>query len=201
MVASGQANEFPRPRFGQGAFAHLLEALHLKVTGQPLSIKYFGKPNREPYALAERLLLRQARQLRLLPPPPPEQQAAEPVVSAPAHAPAVSAAANPGAGPAADGQGGGDPGGVPTASAATEKQLPLHFSAIFAVGDNPAADVRGANSAGHPWVSVLVRTGVFAGPPGANDPHDPAALVVEDVAAAVEAALHRTRHARWHSMR
>ncbi len=35
----------------------------------------------------------------------------------------------------------------------------LPFSGIFAVGDNPAADVRGANLAGPPWVSVLVRTG------------------------------------------
>lgn len=28
---------------------------------------------------------------------------------------------------------------------------------VYAVGDNPAADVRGANLAGPPWVSVLVR--------------------------------------------
>ena len=35
----------------------------------------------------------------------------------------------------------------------------LPFSGIFAVGDNPAADVRGANAAGPPWVSCLVRTG------------------------------------------
>ena len=42
------------------------------------------------------------------------------------------------------------------------------------VGDNPAADVRGANRAGPPWVSVLVRTGVFNGPPGSNSEEDPA---------------------------
>ncbi len=47
---------------------------------------------------------------------------------------------------------------------------PLHPQ----VGDNPAADVRGANRAGPPWVSVLVRTGVFSGPPGSNSPKDPA---------------------------
>lgn len=29
--------------------------------------------------------------------------------------------------------------------------------------DNPASDVRGANAAGGPWRSVLVRTGVFHG--------------------------------------
>ncbi len=42
------------------------------------------------------------------------------------------------------------------------------------VGDNPAADVRGANRAGPPWVSVLVRTGVFSGQPGSNSAEDPA---------------------------
>lgn len=70
---------------------------------------------------------------------------------------------------------------------------------VFAVGDNPAADVRGANRAGPPWVSVLVRTGVFRG--GKNSDTDPAQIVVDDVEAAVEAGLHRTRSLRWHSMR
>ena len=74
------------------------------------------------------------------------------------------------------------------------------FSAIYAVGDNSAADVRGANQAGHPWVSILVRTGVFAGP-DANCPRDPAHIVVEDVEAAVQAALHHSRSMKWHSMR
>ena len=32
---------------------------------------------------------------------------------------------------------------------------------VFAVGDNPAADVRGANRAGPPWVSCLVRASHF----------------------------------------
>lgn len=74
------------------------------------------------------------------------------------------------------------------------------FSGIYAVGDNPAADVRGAVQAGPPWVSVLVRTGVFHSP-GPNDELDPAHIVVEDVAAAVLAVLHRSRSAKWHSMR
>jgi hypothetical protein len=75
------------------------------------------------------------------------------------------------------------------------------FSVIYAVGDNPAADVRGANSAGQPWVSVLVRTGVFQGPPASNSLSDPAHIVVEDVLGAVQAAFHRSRSQRWHSMR
>jgi phosphoglycolate phosphatase-like HAD superfamily hydrolase len=73
------------------------------------------------------------------------------------------------------------------------------FSNIFAVGDNPAADIRGANNAGHPWVSVLVRTGVFQGE--GNSEVDPAHIVVTDVLAAVQAGLHRARSSRWHSMR
>lgn len=73
------------------------------------------------------------------------------------------------------------------------------FSAIFAIGDNPAADVCGANLAGPPWVSVLVRTGVFR--EGGNSCSDPAHVVVSDVLAAVQAGLHRARSSRWHSMR
>ncbi|EFJ47060.1 hypothetical protein VOLCADRAFT_92466 [Volvox carteri f. nagariensis] len=76
----------------------------------------------------------------------------------------------------------------------------LPFSGIYAVGDNPAADVRGANQAGAPWVSVLVRTGVFQGP-GPNCDVDTARVAVDDVAAAVDAAMHHTRSLRWHSMR
>lgn len=73
------------------------------------------------------------------------------------------------------------------------------FSGIYAVGDNPAADIRGANTAGAPWVSVLVRTGVFEGEGNSNT--DPAHVVVDDVAAAVDAAMHRARQTKWHSMR
>lgn len=77
-------------------------------------------------------------------------------------------------------------------------RTPLPFSAIYAVGDNPAADVAGANSAGAPWVSVLVtQTGVAREDCRKNC----AQLVVADVEAAVDAALHRMRHAMWHSMR
>ncbi|KAJ2711523.1 hypothetical protein H4R19_003208 [Coemansia spiralis] len=55
---------------------------------------------------------------------------------------------------------------------------------VYAIGDNPAADIAGANGAG--WTSILVRTGVFSGAPGTNDPHHPAATVVDHVAQAVE---------------
>lgn len=124
-----------------------------------------------------------------------------------------------------DGGGGGGPGsqhvqlasdhaqGVVAAPTQTEKQQQQQppsqqqqqqgpaalFSAIYAVGDNPAADIRGANQAGPPWVSVLVRTGVFTGP--GNSERDPAHVVVSDVLAAVQAGLHRARNSKWHSMR
>ncbi|KAJ2663643.1 hypothetical protein IW148_002401 [Coemansia sp. RSA 1199] len=52
---------------------------------------------------------------------------------------------------------------------------------VYAVGDNPAADIAGANAAG--WTSVLVRTGVFK---GTNDAKNPAAIVVDHVGDAVE---------------
>jgi len=37
---------------------------------------------------------------------------------------------------------------------------------IYMIGDNPAADVRGANSAGDPWRSILVCTGEVCFPKG-----------------------------------
>ncbi|PNH09146.1 hypothetical protein TSOC_004266 [Tetrabaena socialis] len=146
------ANDFPKNRFGQGAFAHMVLSLYARITGgsRPQHVTFFGKPNPQPYRLAERLLLAHAQRIGLqLPEAPP---------------------------------------GV------------LPFSAIYAVGDNPAADVRGANQAQAPWVSVLVRTGVFQGP-GSNCDVDAARIVVDDVSAAVEAALHHTRNLRWHSLR
>ena len=44
------ANEHPVPRFGQGAFAAALDALHRHATGAPIArARFFGKPNPEPY--------------------------------------------------------------------------------------------------------------------------------------------------------
>ncbi|GBF99769.1 hypothetical protein Rsub_12397 [Raphidocelis subcapitata] len=150
------ANEHPRPRFGQGAFAAALSALHERLAGGPLpAAKFYGKPNPEPYRLCERLLLQQAAALGLAP--------AE----------------------AADAGSTGEASDCGSSAAAAR----VFSGGIYAVGDNPAADVRGANSAGPPWVSVLVRTGVFQGP-GANSASDPAHVVVHDALAAVQAALH-----------
>ncbi|EIE22207.1 HAD-superfamily hydrolase [Coccomyxa subellipsoidea C-169] len=88
-----------------------------------------------------------------------------------------------------------------TGAEAAKPGRALPFGAIYAVGDNPKADIAGANAQGQPWVSVLVRTGVFSGEDGENDREHPADVVVDDVAGAVEAALHRTRSSEWHSLR
>jgi len=85
----------------------------------------------------------------------------------------------------------------------SERDSSSAFGAIYAVGDNPKADIAGALQAqgrGRPYVAMLVKTGVFSGDK-ANDEEFPADVVVEDVDAAVQAALHRTRSMRWHSMR
>ncbi|RUS13444.1 HAD-hyrolase-like-domain-containing protein, partial [Jimgerdemannia flammicorona] len=50
---------------------------------------------------------------------------------------------------------------------------------VYAVGDNPASDVAGANAYG--WTSLLVRTGVFDGSEGENSREYPADAVVENV--------------------
>lgn len=63
------------------------------------------------------------------------------------------------------------------------------FRRIVMVGDNPAGDIRGATAAGHPWLPVLVRTGIFQGSHGANDARDPAAACVAGVREAVDIAL------------
>lgn len=55
---------------------------------------------------------------------------------------------------------------------------------FYGVGDNPKSDIRGANSAGDQWKSVLVRTGVFSGID--NDEQDPATTVVYDILDAVQ---------------
>ena len=56
------------------------------------------------------------------------------------------------------------------------------FHTLFMTGDNPRADIRGANAAGPPWRSVLVRSGIFQ---GGNDAMDPAHVVVDGVGDAV----------------
>ncbi|KAJ1722803.1 hypothetical protein LPJ53_002817 [Coemansia erecta] len=129
------SNEYPLPRFGQGAYHVCLramwQALHAGTDAPQLEYSLFGKPHPVQYRYAEGLLDRIA----------------------------------------------GSVGGM------TDFERLRRCRRIYAVGDNPAADIKGANAAG--WTSVLVRTGVFAGPPGSNDAVNPAAAVVDHVEDAV----------------
>ena len=83
------------------------------------------------------------------------------------------------------------------AQAALAEQQQLASSAafdhIFMVGDNPAADIKGANDAGSPWVSVLVRTGVFNDPHASNDKHNAAQVVVDSIVEAVDKVIETAR--------
>ncbi len=223
----------------------------LQLTGEPLPhAHHFGKPHAAPYLLIERLLVQQAQQLGIEVPEPAEEAALE---VAEAGGVVSSSSSSSGSSGSSSSSGSGS---------AQRVRTPLPVSAIYAVGDNPAADVRGANAAGSPWVSVLVtKTGVAT----ENSTADPAQVgreavgrvcrgcagqaglqcfcmsmhavravlccavlccaspkfvfcvlfvwpqqlclayfmqvVVDDVEAAVEAGLHRVRHAKWHSMR
>ncbi|CAJ1956034.1 unnamed protein product [Sphenostylis stenocarpa] len=61
------------------------------------------------------------------------------------------------------------------------------FKTLYMIGDNPAVDIRGARQTGHPWFSILTRTGVFKG----KENHDKfsADLVVDTVEEAVDYIL------------
>lgn len=61
------------------------------------------------------------------------------------------------------------------------------FKTIYMIGDNPFVDIKGARQAGHPWFSILTRTGVFKGKD--NHAEFPADLVVDTVEEAVDYIL------------
>ncbi|KAL8218223.1 hypothetical protein R6Q57_021596 [Mikania cordata] len=64
-----------------------------------------------------------------------------------------------------------------------------HFETLYMIGDNPSVDIKGARQAGHPWFSILTRTGVFRGKENHTD--YPADQVVDTVEEAVEFILQR----------
>lgn len=168
------ANDHPVPRFGQGAFATCVQALYEKVTGTSLQCKFFGKPNVEPYILAEYSLLHQAHTLGCI---DNDSNDNRPLSSS-------------------------------SSSTSSSSSLSSVFSHIYAIGDNCDSDIKGANNRGHPWVSVLVKTGVFVAAEeeeeggGGNCPYpNEAHIVVDDTEEAVKAGLHRYRNSKWHSMR
>ncbi|KAI8097266.1 HAD-like domain-containing protein [Halteromyces radiatus] len=65
-----------------------------------------------------------------------------------------------------------------------EPFVPEH---VYAIGDNPAADIKGANA--HGWSSLLVRTGVHTGP--GNSQEYPADVVCDNVLDAVRWAINK----------
>jgi HAD superfamily hydrolase (TIGR01456 family) len=68
-----------------------------------------------------------------------------------------------------------------------ENRLPQN---IYMVGDNPQSDIIGGNMYG--WNTCLVRTGVFQGKEGENDPNNPANFgVFNNVLEAVKAAVRK----------
>lgn len=65
------------------------------------------------------------------------------------------------------------------------------FKTLYMIGDNPAVDIKGAKQAGHPWFSILTRTGVFKGEK--NHALYSADLVVDTVEEAVDYILRKER--------
>ncbi|XP_059455907.1 uncharacterized protein YKR070W-like [Corylus avellana] len=61
------------------------------------------------------------------------------------------------------------------------------FKTLYMIGDNPLVDIKGARQVGHPWFSILTRTGVFRGK--YNHAEFPADLVVDTVEEAVDYIL------------
>ncbi|CAL5322391.1 unnamed protein product [Camellia sinensis] len=74
-----------------------------------------------------------------------------------------------------------------------EDMVSLDFKTLYMIGDNPVVDIKGAQQAGHPWFSILTRTGVFR--EKENHAEFPADLVVDTVEEAVEYIMSREGNA------
>jgi HAD superfamily hydrolase (TIGR01456 family) len=131
------------PRLAGGAFTTALQALwaHTMPQGGPLTTTFYGKPTSATFQFATHALgawaaaaAASAWHRRALQGPP--TLAAE-------ESQAMSEL-------------------VAAAEAAGTSALP-QFERIVMVGDNPLADIRGANNSGAPWLSALVKTGVWKG--------------------------------------
>jgi HAD superfamily hydrolase (TIGR01456 family) len=57
------------------------------------------------------------------------------------------------------------------------------YKTIYAIGDNPESDIRGANESGDEFFSILVRTGIFK---GENSKEYPAKYVCDSIAEAFQ---------------
>ena len=153
------------PRLAAGSFIVALRSVWREVTGSELIVEQVGKPTATTFSFAHAQLRRWEAQSAAL--------------GFWRDIEAGGAVAGDGILPRAQLQ----QSPTPDVSAAAP------FDFIAHVGDNPAADVRGANAAAAPWHSILVRTGVWRGPRGSNDARDPARFVVDDVSAAARVIL------------
>ena len=171
------AGVYPVPRLAAGAYTRALTHLFREVTGNEMSVTYCGKPTKMTFDFAARHVARWALLERQL-----DHWAAIDGVSGSSASTGRSALPPPHRDvPFSEQSAAADAVPLPP-------QLPA-FRHIFHVGDNPSADIRGANQAGPPWHSVLVHTGVFQGHPGSNDERDPAHTVVQGIGEAVEHVL------------
>lgn len=166
------AGVYPVPRLAGGSFTVALSALWGAVTGggTPLAVTVYGKPSLHTSGYAREQLGRWAGMSETL------DYASWAEVR---------------------GGGGADLTAQEWEARASEfaslhhahgPELPS-FKSIYMVGDNPRADIALVANAGQPWVSCLVRTGVFQGATGTNDALHPADHVVQGVGEAVELAL------------
>jgi ribonucleotide monophosphatase NagD (HAD superfamily) len=195
------AGVYPVPRLACGAYITCLKHLWHTVTGSELDVTLVGKPTRITFDFARGQLGRWARMQAGGGASDSGALGGRAGSSAQAHAESFGtvagarsfsssagvAAATASAALAGHGGRGKEDGVSGAGDAGADAGVDLVH--IFMVGDNPAADIRGANSAGGPWKSLLVRTGVFQGGEGDNDRRDPAHRCVAGIREAVDYAL------------
>ena len=83
-----------------------------------------------------------------------------------------------------------------TAEEALKKQS-NGIDIYYGIGDNPKADIRGANNAGENWVSVLVKTGVHQ--MDSNDTIDVADILTQDIDTALDIIIEKHSNCNNHN--
>jgi HAD superfamily hydrolase (TIGR01456 family) len=72
---------------------------------------------------------------------------------------------------------------------AQDRKSERQLHRVYAIGDNPLTDIKGANGAGGKWRSMLVRTGVWQGDLGQLDAYQPH-FICDDVWEALRQIVH-----------
>jgi HAD superfamily hydrolase (TIGR01456 family) len=190
------AGVYPVPRLACGAYITSLKHLWHAVTGTELDVTLVGKPTKATFDFARGQLGRWARMQHesaaagALAGGGSEGRGGSGYRQAHGHSHAHAATAHgKGAGATVAASHGRSDASAAAGPAGAAVDGGVTLDHIFMVGDNPAADIRGANAAGGPWKSLLVRTGVFQGGEGDNDRRDPAHRCVAGIREAVDYAL------------